>query len=132
MNLKLHSSPLAHNRIKKKKAPHLVLSGLKARPPALTYIPEPYERVSEKAQRINLQLLQLSRHTLLYLSSHACLWAIKKAAHMYADTQCPFDETIKQTVTTLLFMCLYVFLFIFGGLKFSICSEQWICDRQAA
>lgn len=49
-----------------------------ARPPALTYVPELQEWGSEKAQRINLRLLQLSRHTLLYLFNHTCLWTIYK------------------------------------------------------
>lgn len=48
------------------------------RPPAFTYVPEPRERASEKARRINLQLLQLSRHTLLYLFNHTSLLEYKK------------------------------------------------------
>lgn len=47
--------------------------GWEVRPPAFTYVPEPRERASEKARRINLQLLQLSRHTLLYLFNHGLL-----------------------------------------------------------
>lgn len=52
--------------------------GREGGPPALTYIQEPQSRVSEKAQRINLQLLQLNRHMLLYLFNHTCLWTVKK------------------------------------------------------
>lgn len=82
-----------------------------ARPPVLSYPPEPQERVYEKAQRINLQLLQLIRHTLLYLFNHTSLWTIEKiyiAEHMYAHTQCPLDPIIKQTVTSLVLKYVYI------------------------
>lgn len=59
--------------------------GWDTRPPALTYVQEPQEWVPEKALRINLQLLQLSRHTLLYPFNHTCLRTINNfnRAHKY-------------------------------------------------
>lgn len=54
------------------------------RPP----VPEPQERVSEKAPRINLRLLQLSRHTPLYLFNPTNPWTINNfnRAHGLART----------------------------------------------
>lgn len=62
--------------------------GWEVRPPALTYVPEPQERVSEKALRINLLLLQPSRHMLLYLFNHTCPWTINNfnRAHTHVKT----------------------------------------------
>lgn len=72
--------------------------GWGVRPPALTYVLEPQERVSEKALRINLQLLLLSRRTLLYLFNHTCLWTINNfnGAREYSA---PLTRVIQRTVT---------------------------------
>lgn len=58
------------------------------------------ERESEKALRINLQLLQLSRHTLLYLFNHTCLWTINNFNRAH-KCSAPLDPAIQRTVTNL-------------------------------
>lgn len=72
--------------------------GREVRPPALTYVSELQERESEKALRINLQLLQLSRHTLLYLFNHTCLWTINNFNRAH-KCSAPLDPAIQRTVT---------------------------------
>lgn len=99
--------------------------GREVRPPALTYIPELQERVSEKALRINLQLLRLSRHTLLYLFNHTCLWTINNFTRAH-NCSAPLDPLY--TVNCHKPRCLYMYgvVFIFGEktLKVSICSGE--------
>lgn len=85
--------------------------GWEVRPPALTYVPEPQERVSEKALRINLQLLRLSRHTVLYLFNHTCLWTINNfnRAHKYsARLTRPYSNLSQTPVLMYVWVCLHL------------------------
>lgn len=88
--------------------------GWGVRPPALTYVLEPQERVSEKALRINLQLLLLSRRTLLYLFNHTCLWTINNfnGAREYSA---PLTRLYSELSQTLVLMYVWVCLHLWGN-----------------
>lgn len=99
--------------------------GWEVRPPALTYVPEPQKRVSEKALRINLQLLWLSRRTLLYLFNHTCLWTINNfnRAHKYSARWPGYTALChKPPGLVYVWVCLYLWensevFHLFGGVN---------------
>lgn len=111
--------------------------GWEVRPPALTYVPEPQKRVSEKALRINLQLLWLSRHTRLYLFNHTCLWTINNFNRAHKYSACwPGYAALCHTPPMLVYVwvCLYLWgnaevFHLFGGVNLWLPSSVMRWDN---